>query len=438
MPDHSSWSIAALRAAFVGGQASPLEILNTALERIGARNAEIGALTDVLRHTATREANQAQAIPTVGGLAGIPIAIKDNIDTAPALCSAGLPFLSTYHPAQDAAVVRRLREAGAVIVGVAATDAGAFGVTTPGVANPSFATKIAGGSSGGAAAAVTAGFCMAAVGTDTGGSIRIPAACCGIVGFKPTYGRVPIQGVRPLARSIDHVGLLARSVADVSAVMPVIDPNFSALPAGHDDRPARIGIPRAYFFDASIAVESMIDAVALRMREMGFEVRNVEIPCPNEIIPCHLAISLTEAALLHDGDGPHDLDAYPEVAREAILRGRSYSEGERIHALDRKHDFVERINAAFSEIDFLLLPTLPMEVPDRNDRRVPLAGTSYSLLEALIRYTAAFNQSGHPVVAMPWTCWDLGTAGSFQLVARRNSDKQLLTIAEQVERQVRR
>lgn len=425
-------SIKSLRAAIADGRVSALDTLGTALKEIAARNAVIRALTDVLAEDATREAEDAGAKPARCKLAGIPIAIKDNIDTVPAVCSAGLPFLSNYRPKQDAEVVRRLRAAGAVIVGVAATDSGAFGVTTPNVMNPLFAGKIVGGSSGGSAAAVAAGFCKAAIGTDTGGSIRIPAACCGIVGFKPTRGRVSAQGVRPLASSVDHVGPLAVSVADVRAVMEVIDPEFSGLPVRPRERPAVVGVPRSYFADALPAVHDMIDALVAALRRQGFGISDVEMPGPS--IPTHLVLSLTEAALFHARNGQETLDAHPEAAKEGIRLGRSYTSSEHLQAQEHRREFVGGIDAVFAAVDFLLLPTLPVETPDRNLSEVMLAGSRYSILQALIRYTAAFDQSGHPVIAMPWSSPSWATPGSFQLVGPLNSDNELLDFAEIVER----
>jgi Asp-tRNA(Asn)/Glu-tRNA(Gln) amidotransferase A subunit family amidase len=330
-------------------------------------------------------------------------------------------------------VVSRLRDAGAVIVGVAATDSGAFGVTTPQVMNPAFAGRIVGGSSGGSAAAVAAGFCKAAIGTDTGGSIRIPAACCGIVGFKPTRGRVSALGVRPLAASVDHVGPLAASVADVRAVMEVIDPGFSVLPVGPRERPIIVGVPRSYFADACSAVHEMIEAKVAALIRLGCDVRDIELPTPGEIIPTHLVLSLTEAALFHARSGDKALDSHPEAAREGILLGRSYSGSEHLQAQEHKREFVKKIDAVFGAVDFLLLPTLPVETPDRNLKEVVLAGSQYSVLEALIRYTAAFDHSGHPVIAMPWRSPALATPGSFQLVGPLDSDNVLLDFAEAVE-----
>lgn len=188
-------SIRQLRERVVGRKYTARELCQIFLHR-AQQNAGLGIMTDLIAQRALADADtvdrRVAAGKDAGRLAGIPMVIKDNIDTVPAVCAAGLPALSPYRPPTDAAVVRRLRAEGAVIIGVAATDSGAFGVTSPTVTNPKFPGLIAGGPSGGSAAAVAAGFCMAAIDTDTGGSIRIPAACCGIVGLILIFCRSPL------------------------------------------------------------------------------------------------------------------------------------------------------------------------------------------------------------------------------------------------------
>jgi Asp-tRNA(Asn)/Glu-tRNA(Gln) amidotransferase A subunit family amidase len=369
----------------------------------------------------------------VGALAGIPVVVKDNIDTVPAVCSAGLPSLSDYRPEYDAAVVKRLREQGAIIIGVAATDSGAFGVVTPSVKNPKYPGKIAGGSSGGPAAAVAAGFCKVAIGTDTGGSIRIPAACCGISGLKPTFGRVPSIGVRPLSVSVDHVGPLALRISDLRAVMEIF-PGTSQNESGQACGSKKIGVPTAYFADASAEVKGVVEEAAQCCRDLGHSIQNVSIPTPDEIIPTHLILSLTEAARFHLGTAQRDIAGYPKTAKEGILLGQSYLSHEHANAIDIRRHFVSQINNVFADVDFLLLPTLPLLPPDTDENEVSVGTRSMSILQALIRYTAAFDQSGHPALAMPWKVSNSDSIGSIQIVGRLDSDLQLLAFAEQIEK----
>ena len=223
-------TLSSISAKLGTGEIDSLGLTKSVLVDIDALNPRIGCYTDLLHDSAMKEAaasDERRSNGQVKGpLDGVPIAIKDLIDTTPARCSAGLEHLKNYRPATDATVVRRLREAGAVILGVTASDPGAFSTATPQVINPLAPERTAGGSSGGSGAAVASSLAFGAIGTDTGGSVRIPAACCSICGFKPTWGRVDATGVRPLAPSLDHIGTLARSVTDLQILQSIIDPSF--------------------------------------------------------------------------------------------------------------------------------------------------------------------------------------------------------------------
>jgi aspartyl-tRNA(Asn)/glutamyl-tRNA(Gln) amidotransferase subunit A len=436
MNDIRDHSIHRLREMIATGKISATGLCVQTLQRIAQQNYDLGALTDELSASAIREANnvdrQVAAGAPVGRLAGIPIAIKDNIDTVPAVCSAGLPSLSDYRPTQDATVVACLRDEGAVIIGVAATDSGAFGVVTPHVTNPNYPGRIAGGSSGGSAAAVAAGFCKVAIGTDTGGSIRIPAACCGIVGLKPTFGRIPSKGVRPLSVSVDHVGPLALRVTDLQSVMEVFSGKDQR---GHDQAlgPKKIGIPKTYFSDAAPEVKRVVEEVAQCCIELGHRIEIVSIPTPDEIIPSHLILSLTEAARFHLETASKYIATYPAAAKEGVQLGQSYLSHEHEAAIDQRRDFVARINAIFNDVDFLLLPTLPLLPPEIGETEVKVGEHKMNILKALIRYVAAFNQTGHPVLALPWPVSIANSMGSVQFIGQLNHDLELLFFVEQVE-----
>jgi aspartyl-tRNA(Asn)/glutamyl-tRNA(Gln) amidotransferase subunit A len=418
---------------------SAADACSALLDRISEVNGQIGAFTDVLRETALFEARRVDALvedgrPT-GRLGGWPLAVKDNIDTVPARCSAGLPFLADRRPQTDAKVVSQLREEGAVIVGVTNTDSGAFGVTSPEVVNPRHPDLIAGGSSGGSAAAVAAGLCIAALGTDTGGSVRIPAACCGVMGFKPTRSRISTLGVRPLASSFDHVGILSDRVDRIRAVYEVLDtaPGEAREGGGQGSAVPVVGIPSSFFADAQEEVLQRMSTVAELLRDMGVPVREVMVEPPDEIVQSHLVLSLTEAALAHlDINGRAALEVYPETAREGIRLGRSYTAAEHLLAMRHSSAFIAQIDEVLGAVDFLLLPTLPMSPPRRGTTSVDLDGRPLGVLEALIRYTAVFDQTGHPVIALPLYTGKDQVPGSIQLVGRMNGDHELLDFAERV------
>jgi Asp-tRNA(Asn)/Glu-tRNA(Gln) amidotransferase A subunit family amidase len=426
-------TIETLRTQLLRRLVSARDICESALRTIAASNSDIRALTYVLaepaRHEASRIDDRLARGDQLAPLAGVPLVVKNNIDTVPAICSAGLPFLSSYRPTADAEVVRRLRAAGAVIVGVGATDSGAFGVTCSEVVNPRFPEHIAGGSSGGSAAATAAEFCLGSIGTDTGGSIRIPAACCGVVGFKPTRGRLPLNGVRPLAASFDHVGPLARTVADVRAIMSAIDRQFSAGTFERArDRP-RIGVPRSYFADASDDVLTIVEDALEWCHRIGCDHVDVDIPTPDEIVPAHLILSLSQAASAYQHAPDAPLGDYPPIARESITAGLSYTASHIEAARRHQRDFVTRLDRAFADVDILLLPTLPVLAPERPAR--------VEILHTLIRYTAAFDQSGHPALAVPWVASKTWIMGSLQLIGPMGADRALLDMAQAFEQRRR-
>lgn len=414
----------------------PTELCDIALERITLSNERICALTDVLYGSAREEARRLEEGLARAGhaspVAGMPMVIKDNIDTVGARCSAGLPFLANYRPRDDAAIVARLREAGAVIVGMGATDSGAFGVLTPGVVNPIWPDRIVGGSSGGSAAAVAAGFCFAAIGTDTGGSVRIPAACCGVVGFKPTFGRLPVDGVRPLAPSFDHVGVIAASVADVRSVWEAIHPPVEAS-ALAEARPV-VGYPATFYAEADEEVHATMASALRALRAMGCATRTVELPPADDLVATHLLLSLAEAAEVQEQrEGTLAIEVYPPEARAGLQRGRAYADVDRVHANARRSELLAQIESVMSEVDFLILPTLPVVPPKTTQTSASLNGRSATLLDVLIRYTAPFDQTGQPAVALPWCAEDAPTPASVQLVGRADSDERLLRFAQALE-----
>ena len=408
------------------------------LARIVRCNPQLGALTEVLESSARREAAAADAARRdgrSGGLLGVPVVIKDIIDTVPAACSAGLPFLKDYRPAADASVVRRLREAGAVILGVTATDPGAFGVQTPEVRHPQAAELSVGGSSGGSGAGLAAGFAMAALGTDTGGSIRIPAACCAVVGLKPTSGRVPIAGVRPLVRSLDHVGPMARRAVDLPAIQQVLDPGYRETASPGKDRLV-IGNDPRWEEEADAEIRAgMADALAAA-RALGAEVKEVCLPDPDDVLEVHKTIFCTEAAEYHLSAFGDRLAEYPETPRKLIAIGQATSGIDYLRANAGRIAFTRAVQGCFDEIDLLVLPTLPVLTPPRTAKLIAVNGRDVDFTLAMVRYTALFDHTGHPVVAMPSKVYGPGRAASIQVVAALHRDADAVAFAIGLERRL--
>jgi aspartyl-tRNA(Asn)/glutamyl-tRNA(Gln) amidotransferase subunit A len=423
------------------GLASSAELVERALERVAALDGRVGAFVTVLAGEARAEAAardaQRRRGEALGPLHGVPLAIKDLADVAGAVTGAGSPKLAANLAARDAEVVARLRAAGAVVVGKTRTHEFAYGVLTPGTANPWDLARIAGGSSGGSAAAVAAGMVPAALGTDTAGSIRIPAACCGVVGFKPTWGRVPATGVFPLSWSCDHVGPIAADVAGAALLFEVMAA-APATVAPAERRPPGAGRPRigrlagAALGPVDPPVAAALDDLCERLEAAGARIDEVSLPL-RAARAAVAAIVLAEAAAAHatllaetgeDGYGPRVL--------AALRLGQSALAGEYLAGLRYRGRFLAAVEALLGEREALLLPTLPCVAPEAARRTVTVAGVSAGVQPALTGLPGSFNCSGSPVVSLPVGLvpsdgGPLPVAAS--LVGRLGGDHELLRLA---------
>ncbi len=435
MPLDAFSSLAAVSRMLRKGEITSSELIRLMLQRIDDLNPHLQALSDVLSEHARWEALQADrrlAGGPLGDLTGVPIVIKDIIDTTPAVCSAGLPFLFDYRPLEDALVVKRLRRAGAVILGVSATDAGAFGVRTPMVYHPQAPDHNVGGSSGGSAAALAAGFCFAALGTDTGGSIRIPSACCLVTGFKPTFGRLSTAGIRPLVWSLDHVGPMARHVSDLGIIQRIIDPKFGRILRKTQGKGV-IGHDPNYYHDAIPEVQDGMIRVLGLCRDINVGVREISLPDPDEVQSIHRTIFCSESAAYHFGTFPGRLHEYPGVARELLELSKGITGDQYVHAMRQRAMWRRRMAEVFEKVDFILSPTLPVLAPRREVERMKVAGVERPVQATLLRYTRLFNHTGNPVVSLPITMIRPGIGVSVQVVGPSHHDADVIEFAGQLE-----
>jgi aspartyl-tRNA(Asn)/glutamyl-tRNA(Gln) amidotransferase subunit A len=395
------------------------------LAAIDRTNSGLRAFTDVLAAQAMATARACDANP-IGPLCGMNIAIKDNIDTAPARCIAGLPHLQGRRASEDAAVVASLRAAGAVILGVTATDSGAFGVTTPEVTNPAMPGHIAGGSSGGSAVAVAARLCDAALGTDTGGSVRIPAACCGVYGFKPTHGTIPMAGIRPLTDSFDHVGIMARSITTIRKIAAVLAPQRPVVqPPGKP----RIAIPWGNLAGTDPDILTCLHSLQSKLRSKGFTVVETVLPPLDAVLEVHIGLSLAEAATFYADLAAKDRQGLPDAMKTGLAMAQALTATQKSDLIARRATLLAAMDQIFRTTDHLLLPTLPIQPPLIGASTVMMGAKPTDTLNALIRFTAPFNQTGHPALAFPWQDPESGLSCSLQLVGQRHSDLLLLDFA---------
>lgn len=439
------------------GVITPTELVLETLERIDERDSALQAYVTVMRDEAFKEAERAEEEMRTGlyrgPLHGIPVAIKDLIAVKKVRLSAGSRVLEKYVAAEDAAVVENLRKKGAIIIGKTTTFEFAYGPYSPPTHNPWDRSRITGGSSGGSAAAVVAGMCLGAVGSDTGGSIRIPSACCGATGLKPTYGRVSCYGVIPLSWSLDHVGPIGRSAEDCALLFDALasydprDPNSvsgppaqasASLLAGPEGRGPvslqgiKLGMPCDAFVDPlHPEVRAAWKAALLVLKEAGAEVVPVELEQPQADM--YRTVQRPEATLAHMEKGwfPARSDKYGASTRESLRRGQEITATEYLRAQHQRRLYTSSLRASMQPFNALVLPTIPVPAypEEQSATDIQINGVTENSGAALLRLTRTFNLTGLPAVSLPCGFSSDGLPLSLQLVGKPFEEGMILRIA---------
>jgi len=422
--DLTALTIAEASARLASRSITPLQLANAYLARIGTLNKDLNAFITVTADLARREA-KALDDDAKGPMWGIPLAHKDLFETRGVRTTAGSLIYDDYVPTANAAIVDQLERAGAIMLGKTNTHELGGGVTTNNpfygpTRNPVDRTRIPGGSSGGSAAAVAAHLCAAATGSDTGGSVRIPAALCGCVGFKPTFGRISTQGLLGASPSFDHVGFLTRTVEDAQLIFQAsiparsVVPPRSGVPAG-----VRVGVARSYFFDdLDQDVATAVNAAVTRMRSDGMTIADISHPVTSKtmeqifgtVFSFELWNRFGADWRINPGSFSKEFSAFFATLRPSIAEYES--------ALAALKDFQAAVDKLFDSVDVIVTPTVPVVAP-------PIAGPIDGM--KILRNTWPFNAAGTPAISVP-----MKTAGlpvGLQLVARRGEDDKLLQIA---------
>jgi aspartyl-tRNA(Asn)/glutamyl-tRNA(Gln) amidotransferase subunit A len=425
-------------------QVSPVELADIYLQRI-EQNAHLHAFISSPGQAARREARRAEQrlVRREGGpLLGLPIAVKDLFPTRGLRTTAGSRILRNWVPANDAVVIAQLRAAGALIFGKTNLHEFAYGVTTAnpwfGVArNPHDEGRSPGGSSGGSAIAVVAGMTAAALGSDTGGSIRIPASLCGCVGLKPTFGSIPIAGTVPLAWTLDHPGPLTRTVDDAGILFDVLSNSstWRRVRAGGRRQLAglRVGMVQSRLLrDVVPAVSRSAEAMAKGMSGHSMRVRDIAVPELEHTVATQLVTLRAEASALHLHWLRTRPRSYGSDVRVRLQLGALISASDYVLAQRMRDRLREAVRRAFAEVDLLLLPTTPITAPVIGSRAVRWGSTSEPVDGALVRLTAPFNLAGVPALSIP-VGDEAGLPIGVQLVAPWNAEARLLTAGRLVE-----
>ena len=370
--------------------------------------------------------------PTAAGeLDGLTFAVKDNVAIDGRAFTAGHPLLADRRASATAPSVASLFAAGADFVGMTQTDAGGFGASTQQTSNPIAPDLIIGGSSGGSAAAVAAGFCDFAVGTDTGGSVRIPAACTGLTSFKPTYGRVSNDGVWPLTPQFDHVGLIARNLEILTRASIVLIDGIEESAEITEGLCIAIEEDRAGLFTESIATE--LDEIAHQLKISGHNITRVTIPARQQIAEAHAVIVLSEAGKIY----MELTEAERNRLGTAAIAGLRHAENLSVESVDAAWEWAraasDHLQKTLETIDLLLSPTLPIAPPHREARRALLGGQEVPVVVAMTILTCLANITGNPVVSIPNPLSHFTIPTGVQLMGSPDGDEILLKQAAQIE-----
>jgi aspartyl-tRNA(Asn)/glutamyl-tRNA(Gln) amidotransferase subunit A len=427
-------------------QLSSVALTSLCLDRIAARNDALRAFITVMADQALVDARRADA-EIAGGryrgaLHGIPISIKDLVDVAGTPTTSG-SAVAPRHPLHDAPVVRNLRRAGAVIVGKTNLHEFAYGTTSDesafgAVRHPQDPSRSPGGSSGGAAVSIVEGMALGALGTDTGGSIRIPAAACGIVGLKPTYGEISCDAVVPLSTTLDHVGPLTRTVRDCAVLfLAMRDGHVAIRAAAQPQAPAWLGVPHHYFLDKlDDDVRRLFDRARALLEGAGHSVGVVDIPLAERTSDVYLHIGLPESAWYHAPLLSTQADRYSPGVRHRIELGRYVLAEDYLRAMHARDVLRRAVDKALEGLDALVLPTLPIGAPRIGDTTVNVGGTDEPVRAMMLRLTQLFDITGHPAIALPCGTGGDGLPRSLQLVGHRGGTERLLDVAAAVEAQI--
>ena len=442
------------------GLLTPTELMLEMFERIDEQESDIQAYVTVMREQALEAADKAENELRTGlyrgQLHGIPIAIKDLIAVKGVRTTASSKVLEQHISHEDAMVVEQLRKSGAIIVGKTNTFEFAYGPYAPPTRNPWNLQHTTGGSSGGSAAAVAANMCLGAIGTDTGGSIRIPSSCCGVTGLKPTYGRVSCYGVIPLSWSLDHVGPMGRSAEDCAILFDAItkydprDPNsvpgpptapsraVTTLIGGVEGRGPmslqgiKLGVPQESFYaPLNPEVRTLWRAALHVLEEEGAELVDVELPHPT--MDQYRTIQMPEATLAHVQKGwlTEHPELYTETVRSRLVQGQTVSAVDYLRAQYDRRILASGFRAVMQRVDAFVLPTLPVPAVsiEQMGQDIEIDGITENATVALLRLTMPFNLTGLPAVSFPCGFSSHGLPIGIQVAGKPFEEATVLRIA---------
>jgi len=456
--DPTTWTISVLARALRKKELSPVEVTRTFLERIETHDPKINAFITILPRQALKAARQAEKEILqgryLGAWHGIPFAAKDLFFTKGIRTTCGSKILTDFIPRYSASVIERLLAAGAILLGKLNMHEFAFGATSINphfgpVRNPWDFGRISGGSSGGSAAALACSFAPLTLGTDSGGSIRIPAALCGIAGLKPTYGRISRFGVYPLSWSLDHPGPMAKNVADLAQAMNILagfdprDPTTAKVPVPdytqaltQDLSGLRLGIPDNFFFERiDEEIHSAVEKAIRDLKSLGAKVRPISVPNLPEATAAAFLILYAEGAASLDKwyrIRPQDMgdDIRNRLSLGSAIKATHYLKAQRI-----RRKMQEYFLNIFKAADALVTPQVPITAPKLDEKKVILGKRPEEVPSALTRFTRIFNLNGFPCLSLPCGFSSSGMPIGLQVVGRPFDEETVLKVGHAYESQ---
>ena len=453
-------SLAEVARLLKGRSVSPVEVTRAVLDRIGAANPRLNAFLTITADEALSSARRAERAIRAGRykgpLHGVPVSVKDLIQTAGIRTTCGSRILADWIPETDATLIRRFREAGAILIGKTHLHEFAYGPTNLNphygpARNPWDPNRMTGGSSGGSGVAVATGCSYASIGTDSGGSVRIPAALCGVVGLKPTYGRISRAGIFPLSWSKDHAGPLTRTVADAAITLQALagfdpaDPGSSRQPVPNFSRGLtagvkglRLGVPREFFWDnvdPEIA-EAVKKAIAV-LAGLGTSVREVRWPMAAEAKALSFLIMGAETYSVHERWLKERPEDYGADVRQRLAQGATIMAADYLRAQRLRRRFIESLDAVLKTCDVLLTPTVPVAAPRLEESTVKWPKETESMTAALTRLTRPFNLTGTPALSVPCGFTAGGLPIGLQIAGRAFDEATVLRVGHAYEQAAR-
>ncbi len=424
-----------VRDALGRREVSSEELVRAALDKAEALSS-LGIFITVCSEkalAAARRADDAAARgDSLGALHGIPITAKDIVHSSGVRTTSGSKIFADFVPEEDAPCLASLRNAGAVLLGKTNLHEFAYGVSNVNphygpARNPWDTDRITGGSSGGSAAALAVGIGLGSIGTDTGGSIRIPSALCGTVGLKPTYGKVSRQGVTPLSWSLDHVGPMARTVEGVAVLYDVLTGEDSASGLTAQPKGLKLGVHESYFFDnIDPEVEASVRAAIAELESLGMELVPIDVPEIELQAECRNIIAFAEASSFHEKNIRGRPEAYGEGPRELLRLGLTIPATDYLAALRARRRIVRAFTNAFRDIDVLAVPATAAAAPRIDDK---VLDNGEELRTGLLRLAGPFNTTGFPAMSLPCGFTEDGRPIGVQLAAAPGHEARLLQVA---------